>query len=232
MRIGDRAYQWQRLYGRLSPGEALTNAESYAMLARELATGPIGGTAPPDTFEDCPTDWRRELSESIARAQRWNDDAENVTTDNRTDMLAAWASLAQTYLGGQQPAIVAAAMNVFKAAATQLAAKVDFECEPGATGGRCATYQTYWWALGDFHICPSWRNLPAQDDRTESLLGGLYGYFRLVDDGRRGANLAALARALYFLINTPPTAADVNTALTAAAAAPQPAPARPPGPQP
>jgi len=71
MHITDRAYRQDRLYGRLSPGEALTNAESYAMLVRDLAVGRVSGTAPRDTFEDCPG-WQGALATAIGRAQRWN----------------------------------------------------------------------------------------------------------------------------------------------------------------
>jgi len=230
MHITDRAYRQDRLYGRLSPGEALTNAESYAMLVRDLAVGRVSGTAPRDTFEDCPG-WQGALATAIGRAQRWNRDAEVLVHDRRPGLLSQWTALATTYLGGESPAQVAAAATVYDGAKTRLQEPVDFECEP-AGGGRCDRSSTYWYSTGDFHICPSWRNRATDDDRAEALLVGLYGYFGLVDDNQRRVNLARLARAIHFQFWAPPTAADVSAALTAAAATPQPAAAPPPGPVP
>lgn len=232
MHITDRAYRSDRLYGSLSTGEALTNAESYALLVRELATGaPIYSTAPIDTYEDCPTDWRGALFSGIARAQRWNRDAQVVAHDNRPGFLSQWTALATTFLGGQSPAQVAAAATVYDEAETKLGDRVDFECET-AGGGRCDTSSTYWYAAGDFHICPSWRTRPTDDDRAEALLSGLYGYYRIVDDNRRRSNLAALARSLHYQFWAPPSAADVSNALASAGARPQPPAAPPPGPIP
>lgn len=231
LRITDRAYQRDRLYGQLSPGEALTNAESYALLVRELATGPISGMPPRDTYEDCPTDWRAALSTAIARAQRWNRDAQTVVLDQRPAFLALWTGLATTFLGGQSAAQVAAAAKVYDEAQVKLKEPVDFECETDS-GGRCDTSSTYWYALGDFHICPSWRNRASDDDRAEALLAGLYGYHRIVDDDPRRVNLASLARRLHYQFWAPPSAADVSSALASASAQPQPPAAPPPGPVP
>jgi hypothetical protein len=231
LNITDRAYQRDRLYGQLSPGEALTNAESYALLVRELATGPVSGMPPRDTYEDCPTDWRAALSTAIARAQRWNRDAQTVVLDQRPAFLALWTGLATTFLGGQSAVQVAAAANVYNEAEVKLKEPVDFECETDG-GGRCDTASTYWYALGDFHICPSWRNRASDDDRAESLLAGLYGYYRIVDDDPRRVNLASLAQRLHYQFLAPPSAADVSSALASASAQPQPPAAPPPGPVP
>jgi hypothetical protein len=231
LRITDRAYQRDRLYGQLSPGEALTNAESYALLVRELATGPVSGMPPRDTYEDCPADWRAALSTAIARAQRWNRDAQVAVLDQKPVFLASWNALATAFLGGQSPAQVAAAATVYNEAEVKFKDRVDFECEASG-GGRCDTSSTYWYALGDFHICPSWRNRASDDDRAEELLAGLYGYYRIVDDHRRRQNLASLARRLHYQFWAPPSAADVSGALANASAQPQPPAAPAPGPVP
>ena len=231
LHITDRAYQRDRLYGRLSPGEALTNAESYALLVQELATGPPGGGAVRDTYEDCPTDWRGALSTALARAENWVHHAQNVLHDSRPAFMARWTTQANRFLGGQSAAQLAPATSAFDRINSRLRDRVNYECETEG-GGRCDTYATYWWAIGDFHICPSWRSLPTNDDRAEALLAGLFGYYDIEGDNTRRLNFARLARALTALFWAAPTAAEVSAALTADAAQPQPTPALPPGPRP
>jgi hypothetical protein len=232
LRITDRAYQSDRLYGSLSPGEALTNAESYALLVQDLATSPVGGTAPRDTYEDCPKDWRATLFRALALAQIWTHNAQNIMTDLRPGLLSKWATQATTFLGGQSAAQMASAASDYNQMSARQDKRVDFECEVGATGGRCATAETYWYALGDFHICPMWRALPTDDDRAESLMAGLFGYWEIVDNNNRRRNLARLARAVTGLFWAVPTAADISGALTADAGTPQPPAAPAPGPRP
>ena len=232
LHITDRAYQRDRLYGSLSAGEALTNAESYALLVQDLATSPVRGTASRDTYEDCPTDWRAMLFSALARAQNWTHQAQNVMTDLRPGLMSQWATQATTFLGGQSAAQMASAASDYRQMTARQHESVDFECEVGATGGRCATAETYWYALGDFHICPMWRALPTDDDRAESLMAGLFGYWGIVDNNNRRWNLASLARAVTGLFWAVPTAADISGALTADAGTPQPPAAPAPGPRP
>jgi hypothetical protein len=226
LHITDRAYRSNRLYGSLAHGEALTNAESYAMFVRELATGPVSGTAVSDTHEDCPADWRGVLNTAIGRAQRWNRDAQIVLRDTRPAFLSRWSALAATHLGGQSASQLATARSAFDQAQTRLRSRVDFECEVEG-GGRCNRFLTYWYALGDFHVCPRWRLLSADDDRAQALLAGLYGYFRISDNDSRRRSLARLARALHYMFWAPPSARDISTALAATRTQPRP-PAAPP----
>jgi hypothetical protein len=196
--ITDRAYRSNRYYRWMTPAEARTNAESYGMLARELGTGrPVRDTAARDTIEDCPDDWDVALARSTAIAERWNRNAHTLLRDRRPGRLARWRDLQTQYLGATTAAALDSAQRVYDKAQDAFRSKIDFECEPRAPGGRCARYETYWYGWrSDFHICPSWRALATEPDRTESLLVGFYGYRDIVDDSTRRQNLAALARAL------------------------------------
>lgn len=196
--ITDRAYRSNRYYRWMTPAEARTNAESYGLLARELGTGtPVEDTAGHDTIEDCPPDWDVALARSTAIAERWNRNAQTKLRDRAPARLASWTDLQTRYLGGTTTAALDGAQQVYDAAQDAFRSNIDFECEPGSTGGRCSKYETYWYGwLSDFHICPSWRALPTEEARTESLLRGYYGYKDIVGDNQRRANLAALAHEL------------------------------------
>jgi hypothetical protein len=196
--ITDRAYRENRYYRWMTPGEAITNAESYGILARELGTGTqVADYAPRDTIEDCPPDWDLALARSTAIAERWNRNAQTALSDRRPSWLSGWTDLQTRYLGGTSTAVLDAAKRVYDAAQEAFQSNIAFECEPGATGGRCAQYETYWYgAFSDFHICPSWRALPTEARRTQSLLQGYYGYKDVEGDDTRRRNLASLARAL------------------------------------
>jgi hypothetical protein len=221
--ITDRAYEFERVYGNLSPGEALTNADSYTLLVLELELGTIDIAAPIDTYKDC-TGWEPALIGAIAWAQRWNRDALIVFQDRAR--LHRWSDHAKKYLGGQSPAQLDAGQAVYKEAELKLRDEVHFQCETRG-GGRCDTSSNYGHASGGFHICPSLLKQPTPEDRAQELLAGLYGYYRIIDEDRRRHDFAALARNLHDVFYPRPTAAEVNTGL-GKGAQPQPAAAPPP----
>ncbi len=225
LHITDRAYLGDRKYGDLAPGEALTNAESYASLVRELGLGtPVVSTVPSDPTHDCPEDWKPLLTSAAEDAQRWNRDALGVVSDRRPDFLAEYAAQCDRFLGGHTPALLDAAVGDYTKMESAFGDPIDFECEPSG-GGRCDTSETYWYAISShLHVCPVWRNLAKQDDRTEGILAGMYGYKGDVDDAGRGRNLARLARALHFQFWAPPSVADVAAALAAPGGGTPPAP--------
>ncbi len=206
--ITDRAYQSDRLLTRLSSAEALTNAESYGLLTQQLGTGRVPAfTAPQDTAEDCPDDWWKLLQAAIAQAQRWNRNLQ-VTLDELSPASLKPPSTWGKLLGGQTQGDIDRAKKSVDKLASKLESPIDFECEPKG-GGRCDDSMTYWYAVGDFHICPSWRNQKVEADRVESLLAGLYGYAGDVGDGTRMSNYARLARENNASWKSPASLGDV-----------------------
>jgi hypothetical protein len=232
MHITDRAYEPDRLFAGMSPQEAVTNAESYALFVREINTGFEAATAPRDRYTDCPTPWRTALTVAEARAQRWARDAQTLTGDRRPGMLSQWTAVSTRYLGGQTTAQLDAAKRSYDATYSHLYERIPFQCETDS-GGRCARYDTYWYALfSDFHICPSWLGKPSDDDRAEALLSGLLGFWDIEGSDPRRTALAALARALHYQFWAPPTAAEATAAMAATTAGAQPPAAPAPGPLP
>ncbi len=212
MFIADRAYGSDRKYGNLAPGEALTNAESYAMLAAELGLGyAVESSAPVDPVHGCPADWTPLLAAAVADAQRWNRDALTAIVDRRPGILAQYASLCDSFLGGHASAVLDAAARDYREMLTGFSYPIDFECEPGGGGG-CGALDTYvgWPSL---HVCPRWRTRATADDRAESILIGLYGDRGNVESESRRQHLAGLARAIHYRLSAPPSQADVAAAL-------------------
>ena len=197
--ITDRAYQSDRIYTMLSTEEALSNAESFGLLVQELGSGTVqASTAPRDTLEDCPDDWQPLIRTAIAKAQRWNRNAQTATSDRRPTWLAGWTDLQNTYLGGTSADLLDRAKGVYDRVYSGVRSSIGFECEADG-GGRCDRFETYWYEFwSDFHLCPSWRNLGSDDDRTVSILAGLYGYIGGIGDSEnsRRRNYARLARDL------------------------------------
>ncbi len=200
LHITDRAYQSDRLYAELTTAQALTNAESFGLLVRELGTGRVQTSTPPqDEFEDCPPDWRPLIRRAIAHAQRWNRNAQTALGDRRPGWLSGWTDLQTRYLGATTPAALDTAKRVIDRVEGKLNEAIEFECEPEG-GGRCdAGAETYWYEIwSDFHLCPSWKNRATDTGRTESMLVGLYGYLGGLGEAEnaRRWNLARLARDL------------------------------------
>jgi Domain of unknown function (DUF4157) len=216
LHIIDRAYQWERKYraGGLSPGEALTNAESYALFVAQLGLGTRQeATSPVDELHDCPADWKPFLLHAAADAERWNLDAQQALLNRDPGFMALYAPLCDRHIGGHSTALLDAAVHDFGHAETAFNDEIGFECEPSG-GGRCDKgAQTYWYSIfSHLHVCPVWRRLVSQDDMTEGILTGMYGYKDIVDV-RRARSLARLAREIHNTINAPPTAAELATAL-------------------
>jgi hypothetical protein len=195
--ITDRAYDTDRLLPLLTAEEALTNAESYGLFTYELGTGKNWTTrAPKDTREDCSDAWWTLLQKSIAVAQRWNRNAQVTFSDLTLKGLQGWSKQLQGYVGGTTQGDLDRARKAYNRMAGKLASKIDFECEESG-GGRCDDgAATYWYATGDFHICPAWASQKNESDRVQSLLAGLYGYVGDVDDSAQRVKYAKLAREI------------------------------------
>lgn len=195
--ITDRAYEGSRIYRYLTTLEALTNADSYGLFVQQLGSGKAPAMkTPKDTTEDCPKAWIDNLNKAIAVADRWNQNALVTFSTLRSVEVQNWSKDWQELLGGTSDADISRGYKVYEKTLSKLKSGVDFECEPKG-GGRCDKgVTTYWYALGDFHICPLWENTKDEGDRVERLLSGLFGYFRVEDDNARRNRLAKLAREI------------------------------------
>ena len=180
--IVDRGYQWDVYYTYLTTGESLTNAESYAMFAREVATGfsPAQGFIS-DSLRECPKEWIPIISDAITKARMWNRKAA-LNTPARHEFSLAYKTLD-----------------------TKLKSNFTFKCIPDG-GGRCEDNRNvaYWYAAGDLRICPGLIGLPSPDERALSMLAALYAYESLVDGNDRQDRAAREARRLHSA-NTPST---------------------------
>jgi hypothetical protein len=195
-RITDRAYIYDRMYALLTTAEALTNAESYALFAWQLGSGrPIRSEAPRYEQEDCPADWRPLIRVAAARAERWNRNAQTVLSNRTPAAVRARSAMFTRRLGASPTEALDRAQRAYDRLEERFHESITIECE-WRGGGRCERYVTYWFEFwSDFHICPSWRRLATEDDRTEAMLRGLYGYVSGADDTTAG-RFAGLAREL------------------------------------
>lgn len=206
--ITDRAYSGDRQVKALSPQEALTNAESYALLVSHLVRGTSGIYAPADAFEDCQDDWKALLKSAVAHAQRSNRNAQ-VTFDDMTPASLPKKLVAQEqgWLGGSDGKAIKTALEVFDAAQGKFAEPITFECEPKG-GGRCDKSTFYWYFTGHLHVCPSWPKL-AETEREVQLLAGFYGYIGAGSNSDERLRLARLASSVSTRGWAAPTAAQV-----------------------
>ena len=201
--IVDHAYRRERYYRYMTHQEALTNAESYAALARELATGTeVPVDAPEDGYEDCPPNWHEALDHALAIASKWKRDAqlmahvilpELLAGNSASTVLAAWTRLQRQYLDWTNTPLDDAD-RIYGSAATEFEKRFTgreeasdsskIECEPGAKRGRRAesewfVYVPKWYSTV-LHVGPKWMALEPTKERPESLLAGLYSYWNLV----------------------------------------------------
>jgi hypothetical protein len=134
--ITDRGYSSDRVLPYLSTAEALTNAESYAFLAQELGTGvePQTNAAVDEIDEDCGPQVTEFAKRAIARAQRWNRDAETVAGDkgNLGD------DLLETHFGSKTAETRAAALDFYRKMVERLHTPIEVQCDKKARSNRKA----------------------------------------------------------------------------------------------
>jgi hypothetical protein len=142
--IDDRAYSTDRLLPYLSTAEALDNAESYEMFAREVESGrAVRGSPPSDKIDDCSKRTQPLIKEAIARAQRWNTDLLTVANDQRATTLANSAALFTTHLGDATPGTRDAARRVFAKIDKRLDSSIDVRCDNEAAEECSDTRRAY-----------------------------------------------------------------------------------------
>lgn len=205
LRITDRAYGNDRLLPYLSTAEAESNAESYEMFAEELESGrAVTGRPPQDEIDDCSTRTAPLVREAIARAQRWNRNAETLANSHGDALLASSAPLFTTHLGDALPATRAGARRVFGNTVNRLGASLSVRCE-SSPGAAChATRHAY---KGSASNVGRGAAIGAGVGAGLGLVGGLIGIATggigllaglglLALGGLFGAGLGALAGAL------------------------------------
>ena len=133
LRITDRAYRSDRLLPYLSAAEALDNADSYEMFTHDVDIGDtIAGTSPQDEVDDCAVQ-EPLVREAIARAERWNRDADTVSKNQDSAARAHFAPLFTAHLGNDLPATRASAGQLFDQIVRRLREPIDVRCDSTAT---------------------------------------------------------------------------------------------------
>jgi hypothetical protein len=199
--VGDRAYFKDRAYAFLRPEEAMDNADSFAMFCQDIGMWrhhiPPGFTM--DTFSDCRPNQRNQVRLALARAERWNVNALDVTTDTRPAVINAYAGLRRTHIGSDNPARIPRLRRVYQRVRRLLQARIPFECE--GAGIPCVGntfgyyYHFLWWTSDVLHLCPYWFAIADDSDRIEALY--ILALRRYGDLSERDAQrYAALGRAL------------------------------------
>jgi hypothetical protein len=174
-RVRDRGYNYERVINYLSYAEALTNAESYAMLVEELGAGRrVVPDTPVDPTPGCSDDLREQVHAAIARAQQWNRLGREEILRAPTERPVQWVQIRNRFLGPTWEA-ERDALAAFQRLDDSISHEITFTCE-GASQSRCgAGVKTFWDSpTSALHICPTWMGL-SSDEQIVSLLAGLYG---------------------------------------------------------
>jgi hypothetical protein len=188
----------------LSTNEALTNAESYALLCRELSEGAIQRSqAPQDKYNDCGDRQKIPARRSIAQLERWNRNAQTLTSDHRTGMLSQWQDLQTKYLGGTSAATIGNAKKVYDRVYTRLASSLTFECERSCDSGVEGYYRYFLFITSNtLHLCPVIFSLN-EDERTHSIYTLILVRFGEVSNND-AINYSRLAKELNSRFWAPP----------------------------
>jgi hypothetical protein len=203
--ITDRAYLSNRIYSNLSTDEALTNADSYENFSREVASGvTFSSTAPVDELNDCQDRQAIPTRRSLANIERWNRNAQTLTSDTRPGMLSQWQDLQNTHLGGTTAALIATANTAYTAVVSRMGSALTFECERSCDAGVTGYYRYFIFTSNTLHLCPMLFSLN-EDPRTLEIYKLILVRYAGVDQVRASA-LAQLAQAVNARFWGPPGA--------------------------
>jgi hypothetical protein len=207
--VKDRGYFDERVYQYLRPEEAMDNADSYARLAQELATGrPLSSESegrPRDEIADCPAGADEIVRPALARAARWNLNAVTVLASPNSTSSRRLSALRRTHFGTDDPARIRELLEIYQRARRELDRDIPFECE--AAGGVCrgstiGYFRYFLFITSDvLHLCPSWFGLGDQQ-RIESIYALVLSHDAGVseEDRHKYVNLARDLTELYWRV--------------------------------
>ncbi|AUD04877.1 eCIS core domain-containing protein [Spirosoma pollinicola] len=203
--ITDRAYQSDRYYRMQSTMEALTNAASYENFCLEVGTNtPQPTTAPRDETNDCNDRQATPIRRSLAQLERWNRNAQNITSDTRPGMLSQWQDLQTSHLGGTAAANILQARRVYDLVYSRLGSSVTLECERSCDRNVTGYYRYFLFITSDtIHVCPMLFSLN-EDDRTIEIYRLILMRYGDVSEST-SLQLATLAKSVNDRFWAPPT---------------------------
>jgi hypothetical protein len=175
--VQDRAYPSERMYAYLSPAEAINNAASYELLAREIKLGSNYTDTWDTDVSDCDNAKSDDVKRRFAIGTRMITNALNVLGDPDIGQ-----DLSMKHFKTSDQTKLRQVVDRFKKIDTKFNSKVNFECESS-----CDPRQTgYNHALGwTVHLCPAFFLIAGDHDRTDELL-------RLAIDQKIGLDVKAL----------------------------------------
>jgi hypothetical protein len=202
--ITDRGYHSDRVYPLLNTPEALTNAESYAIFVEKLVKHDTSIVTRIDSSTDCPNEWQEPIKQSVARAERWNRDAQVIVNNRDSAFLKGWANLQKLFLGSTKSKDLDAAQAVFDATANSMRSRLSFVCHT-TDDARCSIAGSFW-ANGAVHLCPVWKNFVFDEQRIVSILTAIYHGVGGIDEttSDKYAHLAWMLHDKYFAVPTLP----------------------------
>ncbi len=162
---------------RLSCGEpalrsALSNAQSYAMFAAQLAQGGLHLT-----FDDCPEAWKAEMVKASRTAEQWAGDAvakvDAAISDSKTaDPRLRWALRNHFHTTPEDRTVLLKIRRTLARIEAAFGGELPLECETscdedvvGYTGGILGISPRG----GNIHLCPYWFQLD-ESVRAETIL--------------------------------------------------------------
>jgi Domain of unknown function (DUF4157)/Lysine-specific metallo-endopeptidase len=141
--IDDRSYRQDRVLRFLSTEEALDNAESYNMFAREVESGvAVTGTTQADDIDDCDDRTKGMIEESVGRAERWNRIALVNAASTLPGVIAGSDGLYTLHVGDNTEATRLAARRAFRTIRERMASPIDVRCDARA-GPDCGARTVY-----------------------------------------------------------------------------------------
>lgn len=186
----DRSLSTRRAYARLTPDEALSNADSYGAFLQEVVGHRVGPAAPQDTFTGCTPGQAEQVRDALAFVEQWNDTT--IDTLSRTDPkeIAHFEPLRRRYFGSVDRDEIKG--KYFKVS-FKLSASIPFSCEQQCDDRDAVGYYD---GGNILHLCPYWFSsrsrawnlyrlmLRAYGDVPQSWLNNYAGFARAVAQER------------------------------------------------
>ena len=168
--VEDTGYSSERIFIYLTPQDAVNNADSYELFARDTVPG-AGGAAGQlrslqDSYEDCDPVQVEGMRRDIAIGERMIYNALNVIQDPDITGSGAGQTQVETHFQTSDRSELARVVRRYRDVETELDGIIRFECEE-----ECDGELGYYYRLGrTVHVCPDFFSIASEDRRADMLL--------------------------------------------------------------
>lgn len=169
--VSDTGYSSERIFRYLPPQDAINNADSYELFARDVVPD-AGGSAGQlrsqgDDIDDCSPSQVDILQRDIAIGERLIRNAINIISDPDLTGAGTYQGIVETHFKTSDRSELTRVSERFRTLEDEFDSSLNVECETDCESDAAG----YYYPLGNtVHVCPDYFAYASEDERADILL--------------------------------------------------------------